>query len=128
LIAVDTNVLVRLLIEDNAAQHRASRKLFAAEQIHIPNTVLLETEWVLRDVFELQPREVCSALRSVCGLQNVVLADGQIVALAIDWHEAGLGFADALHLATCEGDLAFRTFDNDLIKRGKTTKRRVEAV
>jgi hypothetical protein len=55
------------------------------------------------------------------------LRDSGLVAQALDWHEAGLDFADAMHLAT-SGNATFRTFDGDFIKRaGKLTGRRVEA-
>src|SRR3990167_7530936 len=108
-IAIDTNVLVRLLVADNPAQAKASQKLFASEDIFIPDTVLLETEWVLRAAFELSPTDVCTAFRRVCGLQNVTLNDGQRVAQAIDWHEAGFDFVDAFHLALSSGQDAFKT-------------------
>ena len=39
-------------------------------------------------------------------------------AVALDWHEAGLDFADAMHLAA-SGDVAFRTFDRHFIKQAR---------
>lgn len=125
--AIDTNILVRLLIGDDAAQSKASHKLFASEDIFIPDTVLLETEWVLRGVFGLTRADVCTAFRRICGLRNVSLADGQRVAQVIDWHEAGFDFADAFHLALSKGQETFKTFDSGLIKNArKFTGRRVE--
>ena len=127
MIAIDTNILVRLLVSDNAAQSKASQKLFASEDIFIPDTVLLETEWVLRGVFDLPRAEVCTALRRICGLRNVTLAEGQLVAQVIDWHEAGFDFADAFHLALSQDQEAFKTFDGDFVKNAKKfTDRRVE--
>jgi predicted nucleic acid-binding protein len=128
LVAVDTNVLVRLLVGDQPVQHRAACSLFRQDQIFIPDTVLLEAEWVLRRVFLFAPAEVCAALRHIGGLPNVSLRDAGLVAQVIDWHEAGLDFADAMHLAT-SGDITVRTFDGDFIKRaGKFTGRRVGPV
>ena len=117
--AIDTNVLVRLLVADNPAQGMASQKLFASETVFIPDTVLLETEWVLRAAFDLSTADVCTAFRRVCGLKNVTLNDGRLFAQVIDWHEAGLDFADAFHLATSAGQDAFKTFDSDFIKKAK---------
>ena len=48
MIAVDTNILVRLLTEDDPKQTTAARSVFAAGPIWIAKTVLLETGWVLR--------------------------------------------------------------------------------
>lgn len=63
----------------------------------------------------------------VCGLPNVTVSDGQIVALVIDWHEAGFDFADAFHLALSRGQEAMKTFDAGFIKNAKKlTDRRVE--
>ncbi len=50
MIAVDTNVLVRLLTGDDPEQEAASRALFARQSIWIAKTVLLETAWVLRSL------------------------------------------------------------------------------
>ncbi len=44
-IAVDTNVVVRLLARDDEMQYQASRTLFETQEIFIPDTVVLELEW-----------------------------------------------------------------------------------
>ena len=44
--AVDTNVVVRLLAQDDPKQTAAARALFSAGSIWIAKTVLLETAWV----------------------------------------------------------------------------------
>jgi predicted nucleic-acid-binding protein len=51
MVAVDTNILVRLLTGDDPKQAAAARSLFASEQIWIAKTVLLETGWVLRSLY-----------------------------------------------------------------------------
>ncbi len=127
MVAIDTNILVRLLVGDQATQARASNRLFAAEAIFIPDTVLLETEWVLRAAYDLAPVDVCSALRQVCGLPNVQVSDARLVAQVIDWHEAGLDFADAFHLALSKEQESLKTFDAGFIRNArKHTDRRVE--
>ncbi len=127
MIAIDTNVLVRLLVSDDAAQSKASQKLFASDDIFIPDTVLLETEWVLRAAFDLSPADICTALRRICGLHNVTVSDGQLIAQVIDWHEAGFDFADAFHLALSKEQDSLKTFDAGFIKNArKHTDRRVE--
>ncbi|MBK6277275.1 MAG: type II toxin-antitoxin system VapC family toxin [Gammaproteobacteria bacterium] len=119
MVAVDTNVLVRLLTRDDEPQYRASRQLFSHESIYIPDTVVLETEWVLRFAYELGPTEVCEALRAVFGLGNVMLADAESMSRALVWHESGMDFADALHLALSQGQAALKTFDTQFVRRAK---------
>ncbi len=43
MIAVDTNIVIRLLTQDDKQQHEKSLKLFQ-QDIFIPDTVILETE------------------------------------------------------------------------------------
>lgn len=127
MIAIDTNVLVRLLTRDNEEQYKASHKLFSSKDIFIPDTVILETEWVLRYAYELKPEEICAVFRGTFGLRNIHLANAQTVAQAISWHEQGLDFADAFHLALCQGHEALKTFDEKFAKKAKAlTDCRVE--
>lgn len=58
MIAVDTSVVVRLLTEDSAKQFSAARILFELETIWIAKTVLLETEWVLRSVYDFNENAI----------------------------------------------------------------------
>jgi predicted nucleic-acid-binding protein len=119
-VAIDTNVLVRLLVGDHRLQAKASERLFASAAIFIPDTVLLETEWVLRAAYDLGPSSVCAAFRLVCGLPNVKVSDSRLVAQVIDWHEAGLDFSDAFHLALSKDQESLKTFDAAFIKNART--------
>ena len=53
--ALDTNVLVRYLVADNAKQYKAARDLFdgaESDEVHfIPVSVVIELEWVLRSLY-----------------------------------------------------------------------------
>jgi predicted nucleic-acid-binding protein len=118
-VAIDTNVLVRFLVGDQPAQAKASEKLFASADIFIPDTVLLETEWVLRAAYDLGPADVCATFRQVCGLSNVKVGDAHLVAQVIDWHEAGLDFSDAFHLALSKDQESLRTFDAGFIRNAR---------
>ena len=46
--AIDTNIIVRLLTGDDASQCQQARHIFESHEVFIPDTVILETEWVLR--------------------------------------------------------------------------------
>ena len=114
--AVDTNVLVRLLTADDEAQTRRAAALFKKEDIFIPKTVLLETEWVLRRLYGLECNVVVNALRKVSGLPNVSIEGPLVVTRALQWCEDGMDFADALHLASAHAAEKFATFDVQLKK------------
>ena len=119
MVAIDANVLVRLLTADDVAQHRVALKLFSSNEIYIPDSVVLETEWVLRAAYRLSSIEICDTFKTVFGLENVTLSNGQLVAQAVAWHEAGLDFADAFHLAQSQDCESLKTFDSDFIKRAR---------
>jgi predicted nucleic-acid-binding protein len=118
-LAVDTNLVVRLVTNDDKAQATRAKALFAANDIFVPKTVLLETEWVLRFSYELDRPAILRGLRGVLGMANVTGEDGANVARALDWYEGGLDLADALHLAASGEAKRFATFDARLVKRTK---------
>ncbi|WP_416670238.1 type II toxin-antitoxin system VapC family toxin [Egbenema bharatensis] len=119
MIAVDTNIVVRLLTQDDEQQYHRSFKLFQANDIFIPDTVILETEWVLRFAYRFKPDEICEAFRKLFGLPNVQLANGSLIVKVLKWHEQGLDFADALHLAQSQHCSAIYTFDMKFVDRAK---------
>ncbi|MHB1292399.1 MAG: type II toxin-antitoxin system VapC family toxin [Sulfuricella sp.] len=119
MLAVDTNLVVRLLANDDATQARRAAALFAVEQILISKTVLLESEWVLRFSYELPPAIILQALRNIIGLPNVTVEQPREIAEALDGFERGLDFADALHLASSRRAGRFASFDQKLIKRAE---------
>jgi len=119
MLAVDTNVVVRLLVNDDQRQGAVARRLFASDEIFIGVTVLLEAAWVLESVYELSAREVVKALRGLLGLPNVRVEDAGAVAAALDAASKGLELADALHLLRAPLDAEFVTFDRALARTGK---------
>ncbi len=116
MLAVDTNVIVRIVTNDDPEQSPRAVALFEREKILLTKTVLLETEWVLRFSYKLSRETVVSALRKVVGLQQVEVENIGVVAKALDWHEQGMDFADALHLASSTRAIQFATFDEKLAK------------
>jgi predicted nucleic-acid-binding protein len=119
MIAVDTNVVVRFLVADDPEQSAQARDLFAAEPIFIPDTVILETAWVLSYSYGLDNDIITAGLRRLFGLVNVHLRDMAEMALALEWYDGGLDFADALHLAQSAHCTRLLTFDRRFAARGE---------
>ncbi len=116
--AIDTNVIVRYLIGDDPEQADKARKVIGQEPVFVPRTVMLEVEWVLRGVYALPVERIIPALRALAGLPGVSVEDAPLVAQAMDWAEAGLDFADALHLAAAGECTEFATFDRRFARAG----------
>ncbi|MEL6903506.1 MAG: type II toxin-antitoxin system VapC family toxin [Cyanobacteria bacterium J06606_4] len=120
MIAVDTNVVVRLLTKDEESQHAKSLKIFKAESIFISDTVILETVWVLRKAYSFEPAQICELLRLLVGLPNVEVTSTHRLDQAIQWCTEGLDFADAFHLSCCQHCTALYTFDQKFILRAQS--------
>ena len=119
MIAVDTNVIVRLLTRDEEEQFQKAMTLFIQNDVFIPETVILETEWVLRYAYKFESSAICDALTRTLGLPNVKTNRPACIAQAIAFTRQGLDFADALHLAASQECTRLATFDAALIKRAK---------
>lgn len=119
MIAIDTNILVRFLTCDDKPQFKKVLALFEKHEVFIPDTVILESEWVLRYAYSFTPDAVCGALTKLFGLPNVQVTNPTLIAQAIQWHEEGLDFADALHLSQSQQYDQFFTFDSKLIRKAK---------
>ena len=116
MISIDTNVVVRYLVADEAAQFGRATALIESETIFVCLTVFLEVEWVLRANYRLDRPAVLSALRKFSSLSSVAVEDPPVLAQALDWAERGMDFADALHLADSSACEAFASFDRGLAR------------
>ncbi|MCC6589567.1 MAG: type II toxin-antitoxin system VapC family toxin [Bryobacterales bacterium] len=119
MVAVDTNVIVRLLTADDPAQTALAKALFNAEEIWIAKTVVLETAWVLRTVFEFEEVEVAEALFKLICLDNVIAEDEDAITSALRLVDKGVELADALHLFSHPPGTRFVSFDKAFVQRAK---------
>ena len=117
--AVDTNVVVRLIVGDDPDQETAARNLIRRDSVWISKTVVLETIWVLRKFYRLEAAVIYERLESLIGLENVHVEDASSVATAFELMEHGVDPADAMHLASTPAGSRFATFDRDLARRAK---------
>jgi predicted nucleic-acid-binding protein len=114
MIAVDTNVLVRVLTRDDPAQAEIAAALLRSDAAWIPKTVLLETEWVLRYTYNLDRTTILEAFLKLLGVRRMEIEDRTAVFQALSWYRQGLDLADALHLASSGSAERFATFDRKL--------------
>lgn len=120
---VDTNILVRLLTHDDPVQATKADSVFRKDRLLISETVLLETEWVLRYAYGFSPTAIYGAFLKLCGLPNVTLSDPNRMRTALEWYSEGMDFADALHLAASQDCRVFYTFDKKLVRKAQNRGR-----
>jgi predicted nucleic-acid-binding protein len=122
MIAVDTNVLVRLLTNDDPVQARRAAVIMQSPQVLIPKSVMLETEWVLRHAYAIDKKDIRKGFQKLMGLPNVKTEDSRSLNLALSWYGLGMDFADALHLASSGEAKEFATFDKSLAQKATRLK------
>jgi predicted nucleic acid-binding protein len=115
--ALDTNVVLRLMVGDDPGQARAAEKLVAAELCTISPSVLMECEWVLRSAYKVDVSLIAASLRDLLALHNVDALEPVLTQQALQGYEAGLDFADALHAAQRRDGDRFVTFDRQVARR-----------
>jgi predicted nucleic-acid-binding protein len=115
-VIVDTNILVRLVVNDNPEQVARATQLLRSDSIFVSKTVLLESEWVLRKAFKLPRESVIRSLAVIAGLSNATLEDHDQFQWALEAHRAGMDFADAMHLRGGPADARFASFDRKLVR------------
>lgn len=125
MIALDTNVLARFYVEDEAdAESKLQRSLARArmessERFFVPLSVVQELEWVMRGAYGFGRAEAADVLDHLLGLPNVDVDAAAAVRLAVAWHRRGLDFSDALHLALSSACAQLATFDRNLASRAR---------
>lgn len=115
--AVDTNILVRALVQDNPAQARRALVCIQDQPVYVPVTVVLELERVLRSRYGFSAKTIADAIEKIAILENTVVGEQEAVVAAASRLRKGWDFADALHHAMAAGCDDFATFDTNLAKR-----------
>jgi predicted nucleic-acid-binding protein len=104
--ALDTNLLVRWLVADDAGQVQVIERLLTeaaqgGQRFWVPVTVLLEVEWVLRSRYGFDKTAITHALDALLSTTELDFQEESAVEQAL-WHfraATTTDFADALHVA-----------------------------
>jgi predicted nucleic acid-binding protein len=116
MIALDTNILVRLIANDDPSQVAAARALILREAAIVQDSVVLETVWVLRKSYGFNPAQIASAMAILATTESVLIENRVRLFAALQAAQKGLDFADAYHLAGCPTE-TFASFDLGLVAR-----------
>lgn len=122
--ALDTNVLVRYVVQDDIGQFAAAKRLIdrcvaEGQSLFVPVTVTLELEWVLRASFGYVKGDVLRVLSNLLSAAEMTFESERALEVALQLYRQGLAeFADCLHiaLATEAGEQPLWTFDRGAAK------------
>ena len=117
--AVDPNVMVRLVVRDDADQVRVAEQ-FVASGAWVSHLVLAETMWALDAVYERTPEQIATAADMLLNHEQISVQDAHVVSAAIESFRKrpSLGLSDCLvlEIARKVGHLRLGTFDRELAK------------
>jgi predicted nucleic-acid-binding protein len=122
MIGVDTNVLVRYLVEDDEEQTKRAEALFRrasakGETIFVSDVVLCEIVWVLESVYHVRRGEIADLLENLMRAKQVELGQADLAYRALEAYRAGKGdFADYVirERALAAGCTSLATFEKQL--------------
>ena len=117
--ALDTNILVRYVVQDDSAQLAAAKRLITrcveeGQSLFVPVTVMLELEWVLRSSFEFRKDDVIHVVSSLLSATELSFESEHALEVALHlFREGTADFADCMHvaLASQAGEQPLWTFD-----------------
>ncbi|MFM7848999.1 MAG: PIN domain-containing protein [Rubrivivax sp.] len=117
--ALDTNVLVRYIVQDDSGQLAVAKRLIdrciaEGQSLYVPVTVALELEWVLRASFGYVKDDVLLVLSNLFSASELSFESERALEVALQlYREGSADFADCLHiaLATQAGEQPLWTFD-----------------
>ncbi len=127
MIGLDTNVLVRYLVQDDAEQAKAATDLIDGlserEPGYICREVIVELVWVLERAYKLSRAKIVPAIEGLISSSEVIVEDGDRACLALaGYAQGGSGFSDRMILAaaTDAGCDSLATFDKALASENRT--------
>lgn len=123
MIALDTNVVVRFLVQDEPKQGKVAKRFFddltEQEPGYICREVIVEVVWVLERAYKLTRKQIVPAIEGLISSKELVVEGAERVGIALSrYQDGGAGFSDrmillASHDAQCSG---LATFDKALAK------------
>jgi predicted nucleic-acid-binding protein len=122
--SVDTNVMVRLVAQDDVAQAAAVDRLMAkhaknGQFLFVPMTVVLELEWVLRSKLNQSRDQIFAIFSALLSMVEFSFESEHVVEQALaDFEIGNADFGDYLHIAISRtvDALPFWTFDQKASK------------
>ena len=116
MIRVDTNMIIRFLLNDHIEMANIAEKVLTTRDVYIANEILAEVVYVLLGVYDISRSDIADRLTELIGFKNISVSNPEIVALSLELFKTKkLDFVDCLLCAYAKLDEVV-TFDKQLIR------------
>ena len=116
MIRVDTNYIIRYLIDDNVKMGDIAEEILTTKSVFISNEVLAEVVYVLDGVYKISKKDISDKLLELISFENIFVSNSIVVNQAFELFKTeNLDFVDCLLCAYADKDKIF-TFDKKLQK------------
>ena len=122
MIVIDTNIILRYLLEDNEELSKKAIEIIDNNQIFIPTEVIVEASYVLKKVYQVEKDKIYKVIHLLLEMENVNFENKETIELAFKTYaEKNLDIVDCMLYAYAKNEkYEVKTFDNKLAKLIKT--------
>lgn len=114
MISIDTNVLLRIIADDDPAQSLAARTLVEGNDIFLSLFAIVECEWVLRSAYNWPVVQIADALEAFILAPRISVELPEMATWALARFRGGADLADMIHLVVSRDVEAFASFERRL--------------
>src|SRR3989344_5674091 len=122
-IGIDTNVLLRFLLEDNPTLYDQAKKIFKKAEdgltkVYLDEVILAEAIWVLFSVYKIEKQMICKIMTKLLVCKWLINSRKELMLRAMSlWSKTKLHYPDCwLYVVTNNSEFELRTFDLDLMR------------
>lgn len=126
MIALDTNVLLRILTPSDTGLAERAMVTISREPCFISNVVVLELMQVLDRVYGATTDALLRTMQMLLNIDHLVFEDEAALHRAAACMQQGMEYSDALVLASATASDALATFDRQFVRSAKKTGARPE--
>jgi len=134
MLAIDTNILVRLFVDDDSSQHHTVKEFFKgigeSEQVFVSLIVITELVWVLESGYGYKRGEISEIIAILLEVEQISFQNSIALYFALQLYKKGADFADSLitALANDAGCTRTMTFDKKAVRNAGMTLLENDAV
>ena len=105
MIIVDTNIILRYLLNDNEKLNKVATNIMENNDIFIATEVIVETSYVLKKVYHVEKEKIYEVVKELLNFENIHFQNSDTIKLAFKvYSERNFDIVDCLLYAYCKNE------------------------